>query len=95
MHSTYHSAADRPGKGKQNGGIFAGSAVARLAAQPDVLEIVCTNTVPIAAEKRVPKLTVLSVAPAFAEAMRRINSGDSVSALLAEDNAPDRAVVAF
>jgi ribose-phosphate pyrophosphokinase len=75
--------------------IFAGSAVARLAAQPDVLEIVCTNTVPTAAEKRVPKLTVLSVAPAFAEAMRRINSGDSVSALLAEDNAPDRAVVAF
>jgi ribose-phosphate pyrophosphokinase len=29
----------------------------------------------------VPKLTVLSIAPALAEAMRRINSGESVSAL--------------
>lgn len=75
--------------------IFAGSAVARLAAEPDVLEIVCTNTVPIATEKRLPKLAVLSVAPAFAEAMRRINSGDSVSALLAEDITPARAVAAF
>jgi len=52
-----------------------------LAAEPDVLEIVCTNTVPIAGEKRVPKLTVLSIAPGLAEAMRRSNSGESVSAL--------------
>ena len=62
-------------------GIFAGEAVARLAREPDIIEIVCTSTVPIAASKRVPKLTVLSVAPAFAEAIRRINSGESVSAL--------------
>ena len=62
-------------------GIFAGDAVARLAAEPDILEIVCTSTVPIAADKQVAKLTVLSVAPAFAEAIRRINSGESVSAL--------------
>jgi len=62
-------------------GIFSGSATRRLAAEPDVLEIVCTDTVPIAAEKRVPKLTVLSIAPALAEAMRRINTGESVSAL--------------
>jgi ribose-phosphate pyrophosphokinase len=62
-------------------GIFSGSATRRLAAEPDVLEIVCTDTVPIAAEKRVSKLTVLSIAPALAEAMRRINTGESVSAL--------------
>src|SRR4051794_39581741 len=62
-------------------GIFSGTATQRLAAEPDVLEIVCTNTVPIAVEKRVPKLTVLSIAPALTEAMRRINSGESVSAL--------------
>jgi ribose-phosphate pyrophosphokinase len=37
--------------------------------------------VPIPLGKRLPKLTVLSVAPAFAEAIRRINSGESVSAL--------------
>jgi ribose-phosphate pyrophosphokinase len=62
-------------------GIFSGNATERLAAEPDVLEIVCTNTVPIPSEKRVDKLTVLSIAPLLAEAVRRINSGESVSAL--------------
>ena len=62
-------------------GLFSSDAVQRLADQPDVLEIVCTNTVPIAPEKHVPKLKVLSVAPALAEAIRRIHNGESVSAL--------------
>ena len=66
-------------------GIFAGAATQRLGAEPDVLEIVCTDTVPIPLEKRVPKLTVLSIAPALAEAMRRINTGESVSALFHPD----------
>jgi phosphoribosylpyrophosphate synthetase len=39
----------------------------------------------IAPEKRMPKLTVLSVAPALAEAMRRIHNGESVSALFDAD----------
>jgi len=46
-----------------------------------VLEIVCTNTVPIPELDRVHNLTVLSVASALAEAMRRIHNGESVSAL--------------
>jgi ribose-phosphate pyrophosphokinase len=50
-----------------------------------VIEIVCTNTVPIPPVKRVPKLTVLSVAPALAEAMRRIHNGESVSVLFDSD----------
>ncbi|WP_375450897.1 ribose-phosphate diphosphokinase [uncultured Devosia sp.] len=62
-------------------GIFAGSALQRLAAEPDLDEIVCTNTLPIAGETQIAKLKVLSIAPALAEAMRRINSGGSVSAL--------------
>lgn len=62
-------------------GLFAADSLDRLQAHPDVDEIVCTNTVPIADTKRVPKLRVLTVAPAFAEAMRRINRGESVSAL--------------
>jgi ribose-phosphate pyrophosphokinase len=62
-------------------GLFSGGALQRIAGQDDVLEIVCTNTVPIPPEKRVPKLTVLSVAPALAEAVRRIHNGESVSAL--------------
>jgi ribose-phosphate pyrophosphokinase len=69
-------------------GIFAGSALQRLAASPDLSEIVCTNTLPISPHRIVDKLTVLSVAPALAEAMRRINSGESVSALF--HDAPHR-----
>jgi ribose-phosphate pyrophosphokinase len=62
-------------------GLFGAGSAQRLSDQPDVLEIVCTNTVPIAPEKRAPKLTVLSIAKPLAEAMRRIHDGESVSAL--------------
>jgi ribose-phosphate pyrophosphokinase len=64
-------------------GLFAAGALKRLADQPDVEEIVCTNTVPIPATEQTDsgKLTVLSIAPALAEAMRRIHNGESVSAL--------------
>ncbi len=62
-------------------GLFADDALDRLAALDGVTEIICTNTVPIPAAKRIPQLTVLSVAPALAEAMRRIHNGESVSAL--------------
>jgi ribose-phosphate pyrophosphokinase len=62
-------------------GLFADGALARIGSQPEVTEIVCTNTVPIAQDERTDKLTVLSVAPALAEAMRRIHDGESVSAL--------------
>lgn len=72
-------------------GIFAGSALQRLAAQPDLSEIVCTNTLPITPDRVVDKLTVLSVAPALAEAMRRINSGESVSAIFHDVPLSDRA----
>ncbi|MET7399143.1 ribose-phosphate pyrophosphokinase [Dactylosporangium sp. NPDC005572] len=62
-------------------GLFTDGALDRIAAQPDVLEIVCTNSVPIPKEKFVPNLKVLSIAPAMAEAMRRIHNGESVSSL--------------
>ncbi|MEO5878017.1 MAG: ribose-phosphate pyrophosphokinase [Streptosporangiaceae bacterium] len=62
-------------------GLFSAGALKRLSDQPDVLEIVCTNTVPIPAEKRTDKLQVISIAPALAEAVRRIHNGESVSAL--------------
>ncbi len=62
-------------------GLFADDLLARLDSQPDVPEIVCTNTVPISKDKWVPKLRVLSIAPALAEAIRRIHDGESVSAL--------------
>lgn len=62
-------------------GLFCGGALERLGAQDDVLEIVCTNTIPVDGAERHPKLVVLSIAPALAEAMRRIHAGESVSEL--------------
>ena len=66
-------------------GLFSAGALQRLHEQADLIEIVCTNTVPIAAGQGLSKLTVLSVAPALAEAIRRIHDGQSVSALFDED----------
>jgi len=60
-------------------GLFADGALEKLAAAEDVSEIVSTNTVPI--QMTHPKLTVLSIAPALAEAIRRTHGGESVSAL--------------
>src|SRR5215470_9232740 len=48
-------------------GLFADNALDKLAGTADVTEIVCTNSAPIHAEH--PKLTVLSVGPALAEAI--------------------------
>jgi ribose-phosphate pyrophosphokinase len=62
-------------------GLFTGKAIARLGAQPDVAEIVTTDTVPVPTEKRLPNMTILSIAPLLAEAIRRIHLGKSVSML--------------
>jgi ribose-phosphate pyrophosphokinase len=60
-------------------GLFADGALEKLAAAEDVTEIVSTNSVPVPVSH--PKLTVLSVAPALAEAIRRTHDGQSVSVL--------------
>jgi ribose-phosphate pyrophosphokinase len=62
-------------------GLFTGKAIARLGLQPDIAEIVTTDTVPVPPEKRLPTMKVLSIAPLLAEAVRRIHVGESVSAL--------------
>ena len=62
-------------------GLFTGKAIARLRAQPDIDEIITTDTVPIPLDKRLPNMTILSVAPLLAEAIRRIHVGESVSSL--------------
>ena len=66
-------------------GLFIDGALDRLSDQDDVTEIVCTNTVPIPDHQRSAKLTVLSIAPSLAEAIRRIHHGESVSALFHAD----------
>src|ERR1700730_16268623 len=62
-------------------GLFTGKAISRLKAQPDIFEIVTTDTVPVAADKRLPNMKVLSAAPVLAEAIHRIHVGESVSDL--------------
>ena len=61
--------------------LFTGPAIARLRSRPEVVEIVTTDTVPMPAEKRLPNMKILSIAPLLAEAIRRIHIGESVSVL--------------
>jgi ribose-phosphate pyrophosphokinase len=62
-------------------GLFTGKAIERLGALDDLDEIVTTNSVPIPPEKRLPNMTVLSIAPLLSKAIHRIHHGESVSAL--------------
>jgi ribose-phosphate pyrophosphokinase len=62
-------------------GLFCDGALKRISAWPQVEQIVCTNTVAISDSEQDEKLHVISVAPALAEAIRRIHEGESVSAL--------------
>jgi ribose-phosphate pyrophosphokinase len=65
-------------------GLFSGAACERLSAQTDIAEIVTTYTVPLPAEKRLPNMISLSIAPLFAEAIWRIHEGESISSLFEE-----------
>jgi len=62
-------------------GLFSDGALKRISAQPLVREIVSTNTLPVAEDAAGSGLHVISIAPALAEAIRRIHEGESVSAL--------------
>jgi len=61
-------------------GLFSDDAIGRLAQSP-IREVVVTDTIPLAPERRVDKIKVLSVAPLLAEAIRRVHEDASVSAL--------------
>jgi ribose-phosphate pyrophosphokinase len=62
-------------------GVFVHGGLERLVAIPQITEIVTTDTVYIPPEKRHPKLTILSVAPVFAEAISRNYLRKSISDL--------------
>ena len=61
-------------------GILSGPAPERILEAP-ITEIVLTDTAPVPPEKRNGKVTMLSVAPLFGEAISRIHRGESVGAL--------------
>jgi ribose-phosphate pyrophosphokinase len=66
--------------------VFSGPAVDRIAAS-QIDEVVITNTIPLsAAAKACSKIRQLSVAFLFAETIRRISDGESVTSLFAEQN---------
>ena len=60
--------------------LFSGPAIERLEKSP-IADLVVTNTIPLPAEKKIDKLTTLSVAPLLAQAIRRIYDDLSVSVL--------------
>ena len=60
--------------------VLVGDAVKKLS-NSKLKELVVTNTLPVPKEKQLDIITVLSVAPLFAEAIKRIHEGESVSAL--------------
>jgi ribose-phosphate pyrophosphokinase len=46
-----------------------------------IRELITTDTIPLPAEKRVEKVTVVSVAPLLAAAIRNVHTGESVTSL--------------
>jgi ribose-phosphate pyrophosphokinase len=58
--------------------VLSGPAIERLALSP-IKEVVVTDTIPLPPQKRLDKITVLSVAPLLGESIQRIHTGASVS----------------
>ena len=59
--------------------VLSGPATERLQ-DSEIREVVVTNSISVPESKRIPKLTVLSVAPLLGETVQRIHTGASVSA---------------
>jgi ribose-phosphate pyrophosphokinase len=65
-------------------GVFSGPALERILASP-ISEVVVTDTIPLPPTTDRSRITVLSVAPLFGEAIRRIHRGESVGALFSSE----------
>jgi ribose-phosphate pyrophosphokinase len=64
-------------------GVLSGKAVERLASAP-IKEIVVTDTITLPPGKRLPNMSVLSVAPMLAEVIKRAHEGRSVGEIFNE-----------
>jgi len=60
--------------------VFSGPAIERIASS-DVKEVVVTDTIPVMGQKKLDKITVLSIAPMLGEAIHRIHTGSSIGAM--------------
>ena len=65
-------------------GLFSGSALERIAGSA-LTEVIVTDTIPLPDGADDPRITVLSVAPLFGEAIKRIHRGESVGALFSSE----------
>jgi ribose-phosphate pyrophosphokinase len=65
-------------------GVLSDPAVERIR-DSKLIEVVVTDSIPLPAAKRVPKIKVLSVAPLIGEAIKRIHRGESVGALFSSE----------
>ena len=62
-------------------GVLTSNAVDRLNDHPAIAEVVITDSVPLSADRERPKITQLSIASLFGEAIHRVNQDMSVSSL--------------
>lgn len=65
--------------------VLSGPAIERLQ-NSCIKEVIVLNTIPVTTEKQIDKIKVLSVAPIFAEAIKRVYEDVSVSVLFEQNN---------
>ena len=64
-------------------GVLSGPAIERIKNSP-LKELVITNTIPLPKEKELPQIKVLSIAPLFAEAIKRLNENEAMGDLFGQ-----------
>jgi len=65
-------------------GVLSDPAIERIE-NSNLAEVVVTDTIPLAPERHIPRIKVLSVAPLIGEAIKRIHRGESVGALFSSE----------
>lgn len=61
-------------------GVLAGKACEKLS-RKEIKEVIVTNTIPVSEKQLTGNIKVLSVAPLFAEAIRRVHENESINSL--------------
>ena len=73
-------------------GILSGDAIAKIKQCKALKEVVITDSIPLADDKQISKIKIVSVAPLLAEAIHRIYSEESISSLFEETKQKKEAV---